>query len=598
MENIPNDYEYKPLDPAKNEIRLLELYADGESSQIRARLFSHSLDDISIYDALSYTWGDPGTTKAIELDGDKTFHIFASLEQTLKDIRSEDKSLVIWVDAICIDQRNASERNNQVTMMKMIYEKALLVHIWIDVDVDLPAPLREKLEEIKLGTPLDAGDDPTFWDPVLHVFDQRYWSRVWIHQEVACAAELLLHCRRTTAPVLGLLTFAYQMTKSWNASDARIEWVPLYKSIGNFRGRLLLELRYLRLVQSRHLEHRIGHEFRSHLLSLLNSTRQLGCQNPRDRVYGIMHLAQDFEYGAIQVDYELSVAAVYCSVPRYFVESYERYGPSGCLSFLCLVTSESLGSVHGLPSWCPDWSSPKPASIVTDMRVSDEDPPFIPVAGQVRGKRPWFSHDGQILHAQGFCLETVSAMCLESMTDLIEGDLPVSEILAACLAMMADEDDQLPAEMDANNFCLPLLRSLIAGQEFAEAESAWAELIELSKDPVMSTISLDSSRPLLSKNVLELLSSLALAGNDRTPFRGDGGSIGLIPKEALFYDQVWILFDCPVPVVMRPLDDCYEVVGVAYIDGFMHGEACLDMPQDVSAEGSYGGYEIATVQIK
>jgi hypothetical protein len=207
MDNIHNKYKYKPLDPEKNEIRLLELFPAAEPSKIKARLFSHSLDDPSIYDALSYTWGDPSVTKAIELDGDAGFHIFASLEKALHDIRRHDASLVIWIDAICIDQRNVPERNIQVKMMKIIYEKALLVHIWIDVDIEIPAPVLKILETISIGTPLEG--DPKFWDPIVHLFSQRYWSRVWIHQEVACAAQLVLHCRRKPVPVVGFLIFGY-----------------------------------------------------------------------------------------------------------------------------------------------------------------------------------------------------------------------------------------------------------------------------------------------------------------------------------------------------------------------------------------------------
>lgn len=103
MENIHNNYKYKALSPEKNEIRLLELFPATEFSKIKARLFSHSLDGPSIYGALSYTWGDPSVTKAIELDGDAYFRIFASLEKTLHDIRRHDDSIIIWIDAICID---------------------------------------------------------------------------------------------------------------------------------------------------------------------------------------------------------------------------------------------------------------------------------------------------------------------------------------------------------------------------------------------------------------------------------------------------------------------------------------------------------------
>jgi hypothetical protein len=311
-----------------------------------------------------------------------------------------------------------------------------------------------------------------------------------------------------------------------------------------------------------------------------------------------MHLAEDYQYGAIEVDYGLSVAEVYCSVPKYFVDRYQRYGPSGCLAFLCVITSESLESIHGLPSWCPDWSSEKSATVVLDMRISSSDPPFVPAAGQVRGNKPWFSLDGKVLHAQGFCLDTVSAMCISNSADLIKDDLPISEILSTYLPIMASGDDENFAEADIDNFCLPLLRSLIAGHEFEGAERAWAELIKLCGNPMTADMSLTNVQPLLTKDVLELMSSMALAGEDRVLFRGGRGSVGLIPKETSFEDRVWILFDCPAPIVLRPIDDYYAVVGVAYVDGFMHGESCSDMPSVVGIGEKYGDHEIATVQIK
>ncbi|KAF8856134.1 hypothetical protein BDZ45DRAFT_691989 [Acephala macrosclerotiorum] len=601
MENIHNNYKYKALRPEKNEIRLLELFPATRSSKISARLFSHSLDNPSIYDALSYTWGDPGVTKAIELDGDAGFHIFASLEKTLHDIRRHDDSIIIWIDAICIDQHNIAERNNQVRIMTLIYEKALMVRIWIDVDVEIPAPLRNVLETTtNLGNGLDLGDDPEFWEPVLHLFSQRYWSRVWIHQEVACAAQLSLHCRKKTVPVLGFLILGYQLAGTFTAGGAKSEWMPLYEAAASFKGKWLLELWYMRMIQARHLEDRIGQQFQSHLLNLLDKTRHLGCQNPRDRMYGLMHLAEDYEYGAIEIDYGLSVAEVYCSVPKYFVDKYERYGPTGCLVFLCAITPESLQSIHDLPSWCPDWSTERQAMVVSDMRSSPSSPPFIPAAGQVLGDKPWFSPDGKVLHAQGFRLDTVSAMCLDSMADLVKDDAPISEIFSSCLAMMSTSGEQpeLLLQADINHFCLPLLRSLIAGHEFEGAEEAWTEFIELAGNPATAEMPLTEIRSLISGDGHQLLTNMSLVGEEGLLFRGDLGRVGLIPKEALFEDEVWILFDCPVPVVLRPANEFFTVVGVAYVDGFMRGESCSVMPAVVKAGDKYGQFEIATVKLE
>lgn len=139
------------------------------------------------------------------------------------------------------------------------------------------------------------------------------------------------------------------------------------------------------------------------------------------------------------------------------------------------------------------------------MRSGSSDPPFVPAAGQVRANKPWFSLNGRLLHAQGFLLDTVSALCLDTVADLIKDDLPISEILSTCLIIMRSDVDQYLAKADINNFCLPLLRSLIAGHEFEGAERAWAELIELCGNPSTAEMSLTDVRPLLSEGVRDVL---------------------------------------------------------------------------------------------
>ncbi|KAF2670886.1 hypothetical protein BT63DRAFT_423162 [Microthyrium microscopicum] len=51
------------------------------------------------------------------------------------------------------------------------------------------------------------------------------------------------------------------------------------------------------------------------------------------------------------------------------------------------------------------------------------------------------------------------------------------------------------------------------------------------------------------------------------------GALGMGPHTASLEDQVWILFGCRVPVVLRPLENWYKLVGECYIDGYMNGEA-------------------------
>lgn len=59
----------------------------------------------------------------------RTLSITESLYNALR--RLHDEHTVLWIDAICIDQSNDAEKNQQVPLMKNIYEAASLVLIWL-----------------------------------------------------------------------------------------------------------------------------------------------------------------------------------------------------------------------------------------------------------------------------------------------------------------------------------------------------------------------------------------------------------------------------------------------------------------------------------
>jgi len=53
-------------------------------------------------------------------------------EAALRQLRKKSRSIRIWIDALCINQQNISERNQQVRMMEEIYRKAKHVRIWLN----------------------------------------------------------------------------------------------------------------------------------------------------------------------------------------------------------------------------------------------------------------------------------------------------------------------------------------------------------------------------------------------------------------------------------------------------------------------------------
>ena len=101
---------YKPLQSSRREIRLLYLAPGRELiAQPSCRLQKVCMSSSPAYEALSYTWGDANVTKPIQVNG-RTFQATVNLEAALRYLRRPEKTRILWVDAVCIDQNNIQER--------------------------------------------------------------------------------------------------------------------------------------------------------------------------------------------------------------------------------------------------------------------------------------------------------------------------------------------------------------------------------------------------------------------------------------------------------------------------------------------------------
>jgi hypothetical protein len=129
-------YEYTPLENV-NDIRLMEIQPNkSQSSQIDCTLHTTSLSNPDRnYQCLSYVWGAFGHSKTIHCDN-KTLPITDNLYIALKNLRHKTDSITIWIDQICINQADRSERGQQVLLMADIYNKAEKTIIWLGESAD------------------------------------------------------------------------------------------------------------------------------------------------------------------------------------------------------------------------------------------------------------------------------------------------------------------------------------------------------------------------------------------------------------------------------------------------------------------------------
>jgi hypothetical protein len=125
--------QYIPLSSASF-IRVVQLLpAKNSQAPLECRLLETSLDSPSEYKALSYVWGDEKDPSTITCDGAQ-LSITCNLDSALRNFRHETNEVILWVDSICINQKDIPERNSQVRIMANIYSKASEVLIWLGLE--------------------------------------------------------------------------------------------------------------------------------------------------------------------------------------------------------------------------------------------------------------------------------------------------------------------------------------------------------------------------------------------------------------------------------------------------------------------------------
>lgn len=222
----PFIHETLPHD--KQAIRLIKVESCLEFGLISCSLKTTTIDQAA-YTALSYTWGPSEPMTEILLNSQRflvrknlwDFLNFARHYRYLKFWNDNAPDLV-WVDAICIDQQNNTERNHQVRLMSEIYRCAKTTLMWLNpanrtqqfgcrsLDVEACSQSRVACDIMKqrnfkrqidmihslinseLVTLSDLSKAIHFCNVLEEILEHEYWTRVWIVQEVTLSNEKAL----------------------------------------------------------------------------------------------------------------------------------------------------------------------------------------------------------------------------------------------------------------------------------------------------------------------------------------------------------------------------------------------------------------------
>lgn len=188
-------YSYDTLPHVPGAIRVFTLFPSHDFDAPLYGQLQHKLRQESQYHAISYVWGDPTPCTTIYLDKSQ-LSIGKHLSDVLRNIRSPEEPLNLWIDAICINQSDTGERNTQVQDMANTYKDARQVIGWVG-ELTQEAPrgfqlfrdLVSRINDEDFGTFVDGYirdvSNDLNWLALVDLLDRPYWIRLWILQEVS-----------------------------------------------------------------------------------------------------------------------------------------------------------------------------------------------------------------------------------------------------------------------------------------------------------------------------------------------------------------------------------------------------------------------------
>ncbi|RAR05076.1 heterokaryon incompatibility protein-like protein [Stemphylium lycopersici] len=128
-----SDNLYAPLDAGSKTIRLLRLMPGAWQEDIRAQLLECTITDArDSYIAISYAWGHADVVPQVPIEcNSRAVYISENLFTAFRALRRHDHWILLWADALCINQADTLERTIQVGLMGEIYSGSTETVIWL-----------------------------------------------------------------------------------------------------------------------------------------------------------------------------------------------------------------------------------------------------------------------------------------------------------------------------------------------------------------------------------------------------------------------------------------------------------------------------------
>ncbi|KAK5087247.1 hypothetical protein LTR70_007385 [Exophiala xenobiotica] len=559
----------------------------------RSRTDGSGLKPMSLpqYHAISHVWSHCERNRTIILNG-RPFPITSSDYNILCKSSSYSAPRTIWIDTICINQRDGVEKASQIKKNARYLLQCQILRAYGASKSDCSAIMTEMLLRKKNDKWVRARIDS-----LLELLSNEWFERTWVIQEFVTARHVVVNYGKhsfnwTKFTLLAQMIedeevpeVAQCLMSGGNHSGARLKsWVKRPVRLEEWRGRLL----NMRLDDI--------HE----ILATFQSCKATQWQ---DKVFALIGFSESANRLSSLIDYQLPKDKVLLEVAHHIdgMGNLMETFPFAGLSLLPTYPTN-------IPSWVADWTVSRDidpilaghnrkydaskeenarisngasrneitvSSVLFDAikKISEVDLNFTPDAGTLQSNPKLID---SVLQYFASAMDLARRECTDPYQPLGKSSVPLDE--AVSRTMIGDAVELLqPIIWDYQNL---VSRFLDHGQSIKQA-------LEQGKFKFNNIHPLPQSYGAYEKEterelqVGQLMKDIENArwlcgGQDtRRKFGVTGkGCIGIVPRKALVGDLICILYGSTVPMVLRkmPSYDSYQLVGEAYVHGIMDGE--------------------------
>lgn len=379
----------------------------------------------SQFEALSYAWGQPQEKPLYIRVEDASQHfklgVWPNLMSALRHLRPRNPSVsrTMWVDAICLNQKDPLEKGLHIPRMREIYRLAYRTIVWLGPQCDVTSLAFETVEHV--ASQVEMGVDASFelfpspsavenwhgfetglpsipaeaWEALASLLSLSWFWRLWVVQEVklnkhAGPRGVMVYWGSHTSARSNLFkafsSICTKYTTGW----------PLPRIVN---AGLKLENHIIRAKQL--LEPQNGAQLPS-LRWLFRHHARMDCVDDRDRVYGLLGLTGLRFSEELKVSYDDTYGAA--DVNMDAVLTHVRL--TGRLELLDPCATSHRRVLVDAPSWVPEWTGRAGVSYFIE--------PTFP-ANNTRAHIKHDQHHPHILHVLG-----VKCTVIDELTDSLE----------------------------------------------------------------------------------------------------------------------------------------------------------------------------------